>query len=109
VWFAAGYVDESPGDGGDEEDEPDVMHMRGGYRQGAAHARCLFPSIDASLVLLLVFFDICRKRRSHSKSFTGAQGIPKYKIELGGGEDGRVGGRVDVLSPLYIGIIPIGL
>ena len=30
-------------------------------------------------------------RRSHSISFTRAQGIPKYKIGLGGGKDGRVG------------------
>ena len=30
-------------------------------------------------------------RRSHSVSFTRAQGIPKYKIGLGGGKDGKAG------------------
>jgi hypothetical protein len=29
--------------------------------------------------------------RSHSISFTGAQGVPKYKIGLGRGKGGRVG------------------
>ena len=46
---------------------------------------------------LLHFFHM---RRSHSISFTRAQGIPKYKIGLGGGKDGRVGERL-VHCPAY--------
>jgi hypothetical protein len=33
-------------------------------------------------------------RRSHSISFTRAQGIPKYKIGFGREKDGRVGERL---------------
>jgi hypothetical protein len=37
--------------------------------------------------VLLMLFSLMH--RSHSISFTRAQGIPKYKIGLGGGKDGR--------------------
>lgn len=34
---------------------------------------------------------VCPILRSHSISFTGTQGIPKYKIGLGRDSNGRVG------------------
>jgi hypothetical protein len=43
--------------------------------------RDILEALDSSFLI----------RRSHSVSFTRAQGIPKYKIGLGGGKDGRVG------------------
>ena len=49
------------------------------YQQIGVHAR---PSLITFLFLI---------HRSHSISFTRAQDIPKYKLELGKGEDGRFG------------------
>jgi hypothetical protein len=39
-------------------------------------------------------------RRSHSISFTGAQGIPKYKIGFGREKDARVG-EILVTGPFH--------
>jgi hypothetical protein len=41
------------------------------------------------------FFHI---RRSHSISFTGAQGVPKYKFGLGRGQDGRVACAIQAME-----------
>ena len=41
----------------------------------------------------------CLKVRSHSIRFTGAQGVPKYKMRLGRGKDGRVG--IGLLGATY--------
>ncbi len=44
--------------------------------------------VVGELHLIHIFFLM---HRSHSISFTRAQGIPKYKIGFGRGKDGRVG------------------
>jgi hypothetical protein len=54
----------------------------------ALHARCL----RSFFFLFLIFFFLIH--RSHSISFTRAQGIPKYKIGFGREKDGKVGERL---------------
>jgi hypothetical protein len=61
--------------------------------QSASGTTCTKPQPQVQTFMIRK----CQKNpihRSHSISFTRAQGIPKYKIGGGGGNDGRVGERL---------------
>ncbi len=60
------------------------MHL--GTELGGSRA-----AICCGWVAWLLYVRFFLMLRSHSISFTRAQDIPKYKLELGKGEDGRFG------------------